>query len=78
MSEHGVQLVEPGKPERIERIFGVDGFGYALRLRAADQHYTAVGWEENSGVKLCDAVGVDAHVARDGLLCRIGASGRNL
>ena len=78
MSEHGVQLVEPGKPERIERIFGVDGFGYALCLRAADQHYAAVGWEENSGVELCDAVGIDAHVARDGLLGRIGASRRNL
>lgn len=78
MSEHGVQLVEPGKPERIERIFGVDGFGYALRLRAADQHYAAVGWEENGGVKLCDAVGIDAHVARDGLLGCVCACCGNL
>ena len=78
MSEHGVQLVEPGKLERIERIFGVDGFGYALCLRAADQHYAAVCWEENSGVELRYAIGVYAHVARDGLLGRIGASGRNL
>ena len=47
MPEYGVQLVEPGKLERIERIFGVDGFGYALCLRAADQVAPYVGaWIE--------------------------------
>ena len=75
MPEHGVEFGKARQQRSIERIFRVDGFGYAPCLRTADEHYAAGGGEEHGGIELRDAAGVDTHVACDGLLCRIGTGG---
>ena len=67
MAEHGVQLSEARQLRSVKGIFGIYSIGYALRLRAADEHDAPVGWEENGRVELCDAIGIDADIARDGL-----------
>ena len=73
MAEHGVQLGETRQLRSVKGIFGIDSLGYALRLRAADEHDAPVGWEENGRVELCDAIGIDADIARDGLASGVSA-----
>ena len=73
MAEHGVQLGETREQGSVKGELGVDSLGYALRLRAADEHDTPVGWEENGRVELCDAIGIDADIARDGLASGVSA-----
>ena len=61
-----------------KRAVAVDAVGEACGLGAADEHDAPVGGEEHGGVDLRDAFGVDADVARDGLLCGVCACGGDL
>ena len=74
MAEHGMQFGETRQLRSVKGIFGIYSLGYALRLRAADEHDAPVCGEENGRVELRDAIGIDADIACDGLASGVCAS----